>query len=165
MILEMAMVTTLSMVAPSSRGMSSVADFVCQQHQDQRRHLGKSLSLGGDRSQIFQRLAELTEECSQPGWDGGDTPAISQDAYFNAYRVLESLPLGLPAPDIGAEPDGHLTLEWHRSPRRTLSVSVSPDGELHYAGLLGARKVYGTEPFFGELPAPILDLAEQILAG
>jgi hypothetical protein len=43
-----------------------------------------------------------------------------------------------------------------------LSVSVSPDGELHYAALLGLSKAYGTEPFFGEAPRPILDLIFRV---
>ncbi|MFH0937823.1 MAG: hypothetical protein V1899_00835 [Planctomycetota bacterium] len=68
----------------------------------------------------------------------------------------------VPMPSVGAEPDGHVTLEWHHSSRRTLSVSVSPDGELHYAALFGASKVYGTEPFFGNVPKSILDLISQV---
>jgi hypothetical protein len=56
-----------------------------------------------------------------------------------------------------------LTLEWHSSPRRTLSVSITPEGDLHYAALLGPRKkAYGTEPFFDEVPKAILDLIGQV---
>lgn len=73
-----------------------------------------------------------------------------------------SLPIGFPAPSIGAEPDGHLTLEWHRSPRRTLSLSVSPDDELHYAGLFGPSRVYGTEAYFGEVPKSVLHLIRRV---
>lgn len=38
---------------------------------------------------------------------------------------------------------------------------VSPEGDLHYAALLGSSKVYGTEPFFGETPSRILELIRQ----
>jgi hypothetical protein len=95
-------------------------------------------------------------------WDGCEASAVSQDTLRNAYSFLESLPIGFPAPSIGAEPDGHLTLEWHRSGRRTLSVSVSPDDELHYAGLFGPSRVYGTEAYFGEVPHSILDLIRRV---
>jgi hypothetical protein len=80
----------------------------------------------------------------------------------NTYQLLESLPLGFPAPSIGAEPDGQLTLEWHRSPRRTLSVSVDGDGNLHYAALLGPNRAYGTEAFFGEFPDAIRQLVWKV---
>ncbi|MBI1902176.1 MAG: hypothetical protein HYS13_13835 [Planctomycetia bacterium] len=81
----------------------------------------------------------------------------------NAYVFLtEALPLGFPAPSIGAEPDGDLTLEWHCSPRRTLSVSVSPEGDLDYAGLFGPNRTYGTEVFYGEVPETILRLIRRV---
>ena len=87
---------------------------------------------------------------------------VTQETLRNAYILLESLPLGFPAPSISAEPDGNLTLEWHRSARRTLSVSVTADGYLHYAALLGASRVYGTEAFFDEIPDAIRDLVYRV---
>ena len=95
-------------------------------------------------------------------WDGYGAIAVAQETLHNAFLFLESLPFGFPAPSIGAEPDGHLTLEWHRGRRRTLSVSVSPEGELHYAGLFGPSRVNGTEALFGEVPGSILDLIRRV---
>ena len=83
---------------------------------------------------------------------------VSRDAYVIAYKLIESLPFGISPPEVGAEPDGHLTLEWHKHARRTLSVSIDPEGYLHYAALLGKTKRYGTEPYVGELPGEIIDL-------
>ena len=74
-----------------------------------------------------------------PNWDAY-AAAPGEEAFFLAYRFLEPLPLGAPAPSVGAEADGHVTLEWHRSPRRTLSVSVSAQGDLHYAARLGPSR-------------------------
>ena len=107
---------------------------------------------------------KVLEECRVPNWDAQGAAPVTEDAYRVACRFLESLPLGIRAPSIGAEPDGHLTLEWHRSPRRTLSVSASPEGDLHYAALLGSSKAYGTEPFLGYPPKPILDLIHRVMA-
>ena len=67
-------------------------------------------------------------------------------------------------PSIGAEPDGQITVEWYRSPQRTLSVSISPDGELHYAALLGSAKTCGTEPFTGAVPNVVADLIHRVTA-
>jgi hypothetical protein len=63
---------------------------------------------------------------------------------------------------VGAEPDGHITLEWYRGPRWTLSVSVSPDGMLYYAALFGSSEVRGAEPFFGDVPDIILSLIRRV---
>jgi len=90
---------------------------------------------------------------------------VSHDTYLNAYRFLESLPLGIQAPSIGVEPDGHITMEWYKAPRQTISVSVSPDGFLYYSALLGLRRANGAEPFFGDVPKIIVELIGKVYAG
>lgn len=49
------------------------------------------------------------------------------------------------------------------SPRRLVSVSVGPEGDLHDA-LLGPTQAYGTEASFGDVPGPILDLIHRVQA-
>jgi hypothetical protein len=87
---------------------------------------------------------------------------VDQETYRAAYLLIESLPLGFPRPSIGAEPDGQLTLEWYKSPRRCLSVSVDPDGFLHYAGLYGPSKRYGTMMFTGTAPNELILLVRDV---
>ena len=87
---------------------------------------------------------------------------MEQETYHAAYTLIESLPLGFPRPSIGAEPDGQLTLEWYKSPRRTLSVSVDPDGLLHYAGLYGANKRFGTLALFSTAPSELIQLVRDL---
>jgi hypothetical protein len=73
-----------------------------------------------------------------------------------------SLPLGFPRPSISAQADGQLTFEWYRSPTRTLSISIDPDGFIHYAGLFGPGKHFGTVAFLDSLPDQILRLASEV---
>lgn len=118
-----------------------------------------------DRQKVFQALEAQSESCAIPGWDGYGAEPVSLDAYRCAYRIVESLPPGIPMPDVGAEPDGHLTLEWYRSPGRVLSVSVSPEGELNYAALLGgASRRTGREVFQNTVPGDMLHLIRQVFA-
>jgi hypothetical protein len=70
--------------------------------------------------------------------------------------------LGFPRPSISAQPDGQLTLEWYRTATRTLSLSIDPDGFIHYAGLFGAEEHFGTVAFLGGLPDRILRLASEV---
>jgi len=147
-----------------SRAAGAEAGFVAEQYEDNWRKLHRSYSVGIGGTGLNDQLYDIVEECSKPGWDGYDAEPVSQEAYANAYRFIERLPLDFPAPSIGAEPDGHITFEWYSSPRRTLSVSISPEGEIHYSALLGMTKRYGTEPFFGDLPQEILSLARRVTA-
>jgi hypothetical protein len=85
--------------------------------------------------------------------------------FRRAYLFIEALPLSMPKPSAGAEPDGHLTLEWYQSPRRVASVSISPDGDLHYAALIGSARAFGTERFLGDVPRVVLDVIHRVIPG
>jgi hypothetical protein len=157
-------VSSFSAVAASTTGgLSKTARYVAQSASEGRRRLRESYMLGLG-SAVFEELATVAEDCRNADWDGYDALPVTQDTLRNAFCFLEALPLGTRAPSVGAEPDGHLTLEWYRSPRRTLSVSVSPEGDLHYAALFGPNRVYGTEAFFGDVPEAILDLIRRVYA-
>lgn len=147
-----------------SGGTGPIAAFVAEAYEKSRQQLQKSFTLGQFAKGSFSELDRVYEECRRPDWDSYGAEPVSSDAFGFAYRFLEALPLGTPAPSIGAEPDGHVTMEWHKSPRRTLSVSVSPDGKLHYAALIGSSRQYGTEPFFGVAPDVILNLIDRVMA-
>jgi hypothetical protein len=117
-----------------------------------------------DGGKVFEELLKTFEECREPNWDGYGAQAVCQETYHLAHQFLAALPRSTPAPSIGAEPDGHLTAEWYQSPQRTLSVSISPDGDLHYAALLGSAKTCGTEPLTGAVPKVVVDLIHRVTA-
>ena len=144
-------------------GVSATAKQVAEAVARDQQRLRESIMIGLD-SAVFDELAAVFEECSQSNWDGHGALPVDRDTLRAAYCFLEALPLGTRAPTVSAEPDGHLALEWHQSLRRTLSVSISPDGELHYAALLGPNRAYGTEAFLGDVPNTILDLIQRVYA-
>lgn len=112
--------------------------------------------------EALDELWEVWNECRHPNWDGYNATPVEQETLRQAYLLIESLPLGFPRPSIGAEPDGHLTLEWHKSPARTLSISVDPDGYLHFAGLFGPNRRYGTLTFFSTAPDDLIHLVRDL---
>ncbi len=134
--------------------------FIRDRFNDCRSSLQESAALGVEHV-IRGELADVWQECSVPNWDGYGAFSVTVESYWNALRFLRSLPLGIPAPSIGAEPDGQITLEWGSSRRRRLSISVDENGDLHYAALLGSGRTCGTEPFFEEAPDRLLDLIRE----
>ncbi|MBI3860672.1 MAG: hypothetical protein HY290_02120 [Planctomycetia bacterium] len=142
-------------------GFSTAAHFVERVTSSSRQQLQESNTFGLD-SALRDELATVWGQCQTPNWDGFGALPVSAETLRNAYQFLEALPPGIPSPSVGAEPDGDLTLEWHRSPRRTLSISVSPTGDLHFAALFGSSRYYGTEVFFGDVPDGILDLIRRV---
>jgi hypothetical protein len=105
--------------------------------------------------EALDELWQVWNECRQRNWDGHEAWPVEQDTYTAAYTLISSLPLG-------ADPDGQLTLEWHKSPRRTLSVSVDPNGFLHYAGLFGSSKRYGTLTLYSSAPDELIELVRDL---
>jgi hypothetical protein len=141
-------------------GFSNEAQLIQRAAEEQRRGFRASAVLGNQTA--IDELGSVWEECKDENWDGYHARAVTRDSLRNTYILLESLPLGCPVPSIGADPDGEFTVEWHRSSRRTLSVSVSDDGNLHYAALLGPNREYGTVTFFGDIPQDILRLIDRV---
>lgn len=150
--------------ALASGGASDLAQFIATKSREARRALCETYTFGHAFDEALQGLIHIQEQCSHTGWDGYGAEPVRNKTIRSAYRLLEALPYGLPVPSIGAEPDGDITLEWYRSPRRTVSVSVTADDNLHYSALVGPNKQYGTEVFFEEVPATILDLIRRIQA-
>jgi hypothetical protein len=146
-------------------GVSGDARFIDSTARESIRELSRAYSLDDGRLRVQGALVEQYAECSHRGWDGYGAEPVRQDTFRNAYRFIEALPHGFPMPTVGAEADGHLTLEWYRNPSRVVSVSVSPESDLHYAALLGgtARR-NGTEPFLGEVPADLLQIIRRVVS-
>jgi hypothetical protein len=111
---------------------------------------------------MFDELLKTFDECQEPDWDGYGAQPVLDTTCQLAQKFLEIFPPGTPAPSIGAEPDGHVTVEWYGSPQRTLSVSVGPDGALDYAALLGEERICGTERFRSRMPQVLIDLITRI---
>lgn len=151
---------TISIAIPS-RGNTETAQYLDQaSYHDMGQHFRASVAFG--KLIVLNELVDIWKECNTPNWDGYDALPVQAATLRYTYLLLEALPLGYPSPSVGAEPDGHLTLEWYRHPRWILSVSISPTGTLYYAALFGNSDVRGSEPFFGDIPKPILDLIQRV---
>lgn len=101
-------------------------------------------------------LASVFAECRAPDWDGYGALPVTPQAWLHAERFLEMVATDSPPPTIGAEPDGQITMEWGSQRGRRLSVSISPDGDFHYAAILGSSTRHGTERQFEVVPEPVV---------
>ena len=118
-------------------------------------------------SAVGALLAELNDvmlDCCRDDWDGYGAKAVSIHAFAAAKRFLESLPTGFPVPSISADPEGCVTFEWRKSPRRVLLVSVHPNFQVDYAAIFGTAKQYGSEPFFTEVPESLKSIVHRVFA-
>ncbi len=126
----------------------------------------KQLSAIFGRYRLLNELSGVNDDCSDENWDGYGAVPVNQRSYDYAINLIQSMPSEIPDPSVGADPDGELTLEWHRSRWKTLSISVSADGHLHFAALFGNEpngSTSGTIPFFGLFPLELRQLIARVL--
>ncbi len=143
------------------RGASETAIYLDQQSQKAQVHFEQTAAFS--KQPAIEELADIWEECKTFNWDGYSADPVQASTLSYAYAFIQALPLGFPLPSIGAEADGHLTLEWYRCSHWLLSISISPDSVLYYAALFGNSDVHGSEPFFGDnIPKSILDLIQRV---
>jgi hypothetical protein len=112
---------------------------------------------------LLNQLGKVFSECSSEGWDGYGAAPVSKETFGYALFLIESLPPGFPTPEIGADSDGHLNFEWYNDPRHLVSVSISPEGKLYYAALIGEEKKHDSVPFTGEIPKKICDIIHEVV--
>jgi len=165
MIAEAVIVTGLFITgtpAVLSRAVSDTAAYIATESEKNRDSFMKSLVLGQSLHKSIHDLQAVATECSSSGWDGYNADPVSADTYGLASQFLKVLPSYSQPTSVGAEPDGHITLEWYHSQRRLLSLSISPEGMLYYAALFGTSKQYGSEPFLGSVPQPIINMIHRV---
>lgn len=154
--------TAIAMPSHISGSASKTADFVAQKIKDIRDMLEESNALGFAAKGTFQQLDKVFEECSSDGWDGERAKPISVEVLQCAKRFLDSFPLGMEAPEVGAEPDGAITFEWYRTPSKVISISIDGSGWLYFAAIIGSRKIHGADFSMMGVSDELLDLVSQV---
>ena len=88
-----------------------------------------------------QWLHDRLGGCYEDNWDGNGAKAVSGPAVSAAAAFLAKLPREeAEFPEVEADNDGWVTLEWHLSSDNVVHVCFGPNGVGAYASLLkGAR--------------------------
>ncbi len=124
----------------------------------------RSQALFGEKAFSISRLIALAQQCGQPGWDGTDAEPVSTLAVMTAEAFLRALPDDCPMPELAADPDGALSLDWIGSKSRIFSLSIGPTNRLAYAWVDGADRGHAVARFDGQqIPPRVLDGVQSII--
>lgn len=146
----------------SSSQSVSVARYIDREMEEVSNYLHRSNTLGLIGRGTFQELKSTFEECLLKGWDGERAEPITKQVLRHAKIFLWSFPLGFEPPEIGAEPDGAITLEWYRSPARVISISINPGGRLYFAAIIGGDRRHGDGFALFEVSKDLVKLIEDV---
>lgn len=142
----------MNTISDSSRAIGKDSESTTMAISKVCKHLLTSISAGQPKWKALESLTDVFEEACQPGWDGYGAAPVLWETYIAAKRFIENLSGSFPGPEVAADPDGNLSLEWHVTPRRMFWVSIGPDNFLHYLGVFGSNKTRGGEVFIDEIP-------------
>ena len=92
----------------------------------------------------------------------GRAKPVTKEVLRNAKVFLWSFPLGIESPEIGAEPDGAISLEWYRSSSRVISISINPGGRLYFAAIIGGERRHGDGFALFEVSEDLVKLIENV---
>ena len=125
-------------------------------------HLLASFTMRNAAESTLSELEEVRAEASNEGWNGYGAKPVNLEAYFHAKLFLEALPTTAPSPEISADPDGEIALDWMFGPQKALTVSIGPRGRCTFAWILGNRSSRGIEWFDDDgIPASIVHALGQ----
>lgn len=128
------------------------------------RAIERSHALFGRKADAISALWTLANECSQEGWDGDKARPVDPEAVYRATEFIRDLPDYLPLPEIAAEPDGAISLDWIRSRNRLVSVNVGATDRLAFAWLNGTDRGHGVVRLVrGVVPAPLIQTIAAIM--
>lgn len=119
----------------------------------------RSQSLFGKKALAISALREMASECADEDWDGYGAEAIDLLSVWNAEEFIRALPDNLPMPEVSAEPDGSISLDWTRSRNQIFSVRVGASNRLAYAWLDGTERGHSVINFDGT-NAPVRILSD-----
>ena len=90
-------------------------------------------------------IQSILNDCAHDNWDGFGASRIMRKTVKLTKKFLEIMPNYLLPPEVSAEPDGHINLEWYTDRNHVFEISIDKDGYLYYAGRLFGEKFSGTE--------------------
>lgn len=119
-------------------------------------HMEQAVSAARWRA-VRKHLAEVAQECAEPGWDGYGARPVDPEAVLNATMALNFIPRSVRTPDVVPEPSGDIGLEWRDGQGSMFVMGFSGGNQIHFAGIsCDGGKVYGSERFVAELSAKLL---------
>jgi len=110
------------------------------------------------KSKVAAEILDIYNECSSEDWDCYGAEPVQWETVEQAFKFLELLPEDYLMPEICADPDGDICLEWYGAKGWIFSVSFIEDGIMVYVTSFGNEKLKsGNSILDSSIPLVILE--------
>lgn len=147
---------------PRSTAKSDAAMLLDEMRNNIRMHLLSSFSMRNAAEQTLRELEEVRDESVALEGNVKGAKPVSPVTYEYARFFLEALPTVAPSPEVSADPDGDIALDWIFGPKKALTVSIGPAGRCTFAWMFGKRTSSGTDWLDDGIPASIIQALGQL---
>jgi hypothetical protein len=103
---------------------------------------------------LSEELDDINRECSKANWDGYRARPVLKSLRRKVERFLDALPANIPDPEISADPEGEISLDWIYKKNKMFSICIG-NKKIVYAFIDGRRRSRGIEFFKKEIPETI----------
>jgi hypothetical protein len=162
----------MSTMAPTFEGMSGLFapirstaqnDSAKKILEELRGHMLKSYVMSNATEKVLTELKEVRTEASREGWDGYGARPLDPNSFDFAISFLNALPTSAPLPEVSADTDGEVALDWIFGKRKALTVSIGPTGRCTFAWMLGQKTNRGTNWIDDEIPEEIVSALGKLV--
>jgi hypothetical protein len=143
-------------------GESESAKSISRMQEDILKHLMTSYVISARAERVLSQFEELWSEASCTGWDGYGAKPVDPIAYRYAQSFVNALPTTAPTPEVSADSDGEVALDWFFGNRKALTVSIGPTGRCTFAWMNGQSTNRGTDWMEDDIPASIVFALAQL---
>src|ERR1035438_4484139 len=126
-----------------------------------RAELLASYVMSNATENVLAELKEVRAEASCEGWDGYGAKPLDPASYGFALRFLNALPNSAPLPEVSADTEGEVALDWVFGERKALTLSIGPVGRGTFGLIFGRSNFRGTDWIDDEIPASIVFRSEE----
>jgi hypothetical protein len=133
-----------------------------QMQEDIRRHFLDSYAIRRVADEALTELDGVEREASIAGWNGYGAVPLDPEACAFARLFLTALPTTAPVPEVSADGDGEVSVDWIFGNKRALTVSIGRGGRCTYAWIRGQSNARGTDWIANEIPASIASALGQL---
>jgi hypothetical protein len=137
-------------------GQSGSAESLSRMQEGIRNDLRESYAISAPTQQVLSQLEEVWLEASREGWDGYGAKPVGLLSCLYAQSFVNALPTTAPTPEISADSDGEIALDWLFGDRKALTVSIGPTGRCTFAWMNGQSTYRGTDWIADDIPASIV---------
>jgi hypothetical protein len=107
------------------------------------------------RASLLAQFEDTINAALNDNWDGEGAKAVREEAIVEALALLALLSPTIPEPEITVDTDGGISFDWQRSRTQMYALSVTGQGVIYYAGIIGSDHTHGHTILGESLPIAV----------